>query len=163
MKQGWNEQAHSHLRTHGHRSDLQRTPTYVCWVNLKSRCDNPARPDYENYGARGISYDPRWKEFAAFLNDMGEKPARTSLDRIDNSKGYCKENCRWTSALVQGSNKRNNKFYEYGGRSQTLMEWGRELSIGHVTLLKRLQRGIPIAVALTMQKHSRKSKLLQLN
>ena len=31
----------------------------------------------------------------------------TTIDRIDNNKNYCKENCRWVTKAEQQKNKRN--------------------------------------------------------
>jgi hypothetical protein len=40
---------------------------------------------------------------------MGTKPdTGYSIDRIDNNKGYCKDNCRWATCKEQNNNKRNN-------------------------------------------------------
>ena len=45
--------------------------------------------------------------------DVGLRPDDTfHLDRIDNNKGYSKENCRWTSPKTNHRNKRNNKYYD---------------------------------------------------
>jgi hypothetical protein len=78
---------------------------------------------------------------------LGEPADGMSLDRIDNEKGYSKDNCRWVGRAVQNLNKRNNVRYDYEGKSKTLSEWSRELGIGRVTLLKRLQRGVPVSLA----------------
>jgi len=44
--------------------------------------------------------------FHNFLKDMGPRPSKTiTLDRIDNSKGYEKSNCRWASRSIQNHNK----------------------------------------------------------
>ena len=32
-----------------------------------------------------------------------------TIDRLDNSKGYSPQNCRWVDAKTQGQNKRNNR------------------------------------------------------
>lgn len=59
-----------------------------------------------------ISYDLSWEDFNQFFLDMGERPKNTTLDRIDNTKGYSKENCRWASYTIQNLNRRlpkNNK------------------------------------------------------
>lgn len=62
---------------------------------MKARCDNPNNAAYEFYGARGISYDPRWKLFESFLYDMGPRPEGYELDRINSKGDYYLENCRW--------------------------------------------------------------------
>jgi hypothetical protein len=52
----------------------------------------------------------RWKDksqgFLNFLEDMGDRPEGCTLDRIDNSLGYEKDNCRWATSTVQNHNKR---------------------------------------------------------
>jgi hypothetical protein len=69
---------------------------YLAWWNMVNRCDNPHTKNYEYAGARGITYDPRWKNFGAFLVDMGRKPSPThALERRDRKKDYTKENCYW--------------------------------------------------------------------
>ncbi len=136
-------------KIHGHRSKGERSRVYVAWVNMKSRCNNSNRKDSNNYIGRGIKYCRKWESFSLFLMDMGEPLEKMTLDRIDNSKGYNKKNCRWASMQVQNLNKRNCVRYELGGKSMTLAEWSRETGIGRVTLLKRIQRGIPLKIALT--------------
>lgn len=40
-----------------------------------------------------------WRDFQVFLSDMGPKPyPKAELDRVDNSRGYSKDNCRWVSS-----------------------------------------------------------------
>ena len=85
------------------------TKIYHCWDNMKARCSNPNNPAYENYGGRGITYDPRWESFENFYGDMGDVPVGMTLDRIDVNGGYCKENCRWTDKSTQAYNTRMSK------------------------------------------------------
>lgn len=82
------------------------TPTYKSWAEMKQRCNNSNRKDFQNYGGRGITYDPHWEVYANFRKDMGSRPEGHSLDRIDNSKGYFKDNCRWATAEEQNRNRR---------------------------------------------------------
>lgn len=91
--------------THGY----SYSDTYSSWRNMRSRCDCDCMPNYANYGGRGISYDPAWALFPAFLADMGERPTGTTLARLDNEKPYCKDNCRWATRPEQRRNQRNTK------------------------------------------------------
>lgn len=136
-------------RTHGHKSGGMRTRAYSVWMNMKSRCRNPRNKSFKDYGARGISFDQRWERFENFLADMGQPPPGLTLERSDNERGYSKANCIWAPYSVQALNKRNCVRYAFNGQNKTLPEWSRELGIGRVTLLKRLQRGVPIERAFT--------------
>lgn len=60
-------------------------------------------------GGRGISVSPRWDDFAKFLEDMGERPNGLSIERINNNKGYYKENCMWATKTQQSRNQRRCK------------------------------------------------------
>ena len=92
--------------TYSYRHGMSGTPTYFSWQSMKERCRNPNVPGYENYGGRGITYDPRWEDFVAFYEDMGERPEGLELDRIDVNGNYCKENCQWSDATAQSFNRR---------------------------------------------------------
>jgi hypothetical protein len=81
--------------THGQ----SETPTWWSWHGMHERCRNPRHKHYKSYGGRGIGVDdPRWNEYPPFREDMGEKPPGAHLHRIENDKGYSKENCVWLSA-----------------------------------------------------------------
>ncbi|RLA40721.1 MAG: hypothetical protein DRR06_17070 [Gammaproteobacteria bacterium] len=73
---------------------------------MKDRCYNPKNIGYDRYGERGIIVCDRWKNsFEAFLQDMGERPEDTTIDRIDNNKIYEPSNCRWASPKQQSQNQ----------------------------------------------------------
>lgn len=101
-------------RTHGHKLKGIASPTYVVWQGMKARCGNPNDPYYHLYGGRGIIHCEKWKHFINFLADMGVRPEGTQLDRIDNDKGYNKDNCRWVNDphKKQGRNRRTNQINE---------------------------------------------------
>lgn len=82
---------------------------YHTFYGMKARCLNPKCPVYHRYGAKGIEICDEWiNNYAAFEEwayDNGYQPG-LSIDRIDSSKGYCPENCRWIS-LSENSARSN--------------------------------------------------------
>lgn len=86
---------------------LHGTREYAIWKGMRSRCNNPNRAKYKNYGARGIKVCSRWDDFASFYADMGPCPTGCSIERLDNSKGYSPDNCVWATRYVQARNKGN--------------------------------------------------------
>lgn len=85
------------------------TSTYNIWRQMRQRCSNKKHKSYAYYGGRGISVCTRWDSFNNFFADMGERPAGLTLERIDNSRGYGPDNCKWASWLEQAQNKREMK------------------------------------------------------
>lgn len=75
------------------------------WRGMKARCDDVNNARYESYGGVGIGYPSEWKSFQKFLEDLGYREEGKTLDRIDNSLGYSKGNCRWAEASIQQYNK----------------------------------------------------------
>ena len=123
------------------RHGLYNSPEYRTWQQMKSRCLNRKDKVYKDYGERGITIDRAWLDFEIFLRDMGKRPEKTSLDRIDNDKGYYKENCRWATSVQQSNNTRSNVRISYDGKIQTKAEWARSWGLCYETFCGRLRRG----------------------
>lgn len=87
------------ISTHG----MSNTGVHNSWRTMLERCTNPKHKSYEYYGKLDI--DPSWFDFEKFLQDMGDRPEGMSLDRVDWTRGYCKDNCRWATASTQQQNK----------------------------------------------------------
>jgi hypothetical protein len=88
---------------------MQDTGAYSSWESMKQRCLNVNHKHYDRY--KDVPICDKWLKFEGFYEDMGDRPEYCTLDRTDNSGGYCKENCRWSTASYQAKNqkKRNAK------------------------------------------------------
>lgn len=97
---------HRDQTTHGG----SKTSEYNIWKGMKKRCENPRDHAYARYGGRGITVCERWQKFENFLEDMGQRPAGTSIDRFPDVDGsYQPSNCRWATQDEQQRNRRSTK------------------------------------------------------
>ncbi len=128
------------------------TKAYRSWHTMLQRCTNPNNPAYHRYGGRGISVCEEWRDFRNFYADMGNPSPLLTLDRIDNSAGYSKDNCRWATRSEQGNNRSTNVFITYLEKRLTLAQWAVETGLGKYCLSSRLNSGWTIEKALTTPK-----------
>lgn len=140
-------------RSHGR----SRTPEYVTWSNMISRCEYTNRRDFKHYGGRGIRVCQRWRSsFEAFLEDMGYRPfPRASLDRINQDGDYCKENCRWATQKEQSRNRKNNVLVTVDGITKTMGEWAEINGVDQRLIRQRLLAGWPPQMAVSGNKFHR--------
>lgn len=152
------------MKTHGNtKHGMDGTRTYRIWCGIKRRCDNPRTDSYPRYGGRGISYDPRWKQFPEFFADMGKAPEGLQIDRIDGDADYSKDNCRWVTPRENATNRKTNVFLNYNGERITVTELARRLGMKPITLETRLWRlgwSQDKAVSTPVQKWKRKVAVL---
>lgn len=125
----------SHIK-HGKRY----TRIYRIWRGILTRCTNSKHHSYKLYGAKGITVCDEWRNFESFLewsvaNGYNDT---LSIDRIDNSQGYCPSNCRWTTTTVQANNTSRNHYLTFRGETHTLIEWSRITGISYNTLRDRI-------------------------
>lgn len=127
------------MAKHGHNRITGKSLTYKTWDKMMSRCHNPNCKEYKYYGAIGIHVCERWHDFNNFLIDMGERTCKgLSIDRIDITKGYCKENCRWADRYTQANNTRRNVHVLYNERYYTVAELARLYNIEYDVLYSRI-------------------------
>ncbi len=91
---------------------MTNTPEYKTWASMFARCRNENNKSFKNYGGRGISVCESWELFANFFADMGCRPDGMTLERLDNSQGYSKENCVWATRFQQARNRRSVRLSE---------------------------------------------------
>lgn len=106
----------------------RRAAAYRKWVNMLKRCDNTKNT---TYAGRGISVCAEWvNDYETFLLDMGDVPFKgAQLDRIDNNKGYSKDNCRWCTSKENNRNKQRTVHLYIFGESKPLIQWAEELGV----------------------------------
>ena len=115
------------------------------YKNMIRRCYDEEAKDYKYYGAKGVKVCFSWKSsFASFCiwslqngyeNDL-------TIDRKDNNKGYCPENCRWVPMSVQNRNKSQTRKINIGGRTMCLKDWCKELGLNYDMVSMRIHRGM---------------------
>jgi hypothetical protein len=81
------------------------------WQGMIARCHDPRHVGYHNYGGRGITVCSQWRDdprpFIAWIEaNLGPRPTKHTLDRIDNDRGYEPGNIQWASQSRQRVNSR---------------------------------------------------------
>lgn len=134
---------------------------------MKARCLYPSCISYKRYGAKGITVCDEWiHDFTAFAkwamaNGFVEnaKSKTCTLDRIDFTKGYSPDNCRFISNAEQSNNRSSNIFItDTDGESLTLKQAAEKHNIDYTTVYSRWHRGARDASTLLSEINSRTGK-----
>lgn len=120
---------------------MTRTRTHNIWSGMLQRCNDKNHKDFKSYGAIGITVCEDWTVFTTFLADMGVCPNKMTLERIDNSKGYCPSNCKWATSKEQAGNRKNNHRITIDGVTLLISEWAQRLGCGDTVIPHRLKTG----------------------
>ena len=138
-----------------------KTRLYRIWTNIKQRCLNPNKKEYNLYGQRGITICKEWKEsynsFKQWSLSNGYAD-NLSIDRIDVNGNYEPSNCRWTNAKTQANNTRTNKIITFNGETHTLSQWRDKMGFKRGVIEYRLQKGWSIEKTLTTPVKQRNNK-----
>lgn len=133
------EQRLKGVKTHG----LSRTKFYRVWCSMRRRCNDPNVSEYKNYGGRGIKVCERWLDFNNFYDDMySSYKEGLTLERTDNEKGYCKENCKWITHKEQHSNKRTTRLVTLDGETLCFRDTCKKFRINEGIAYSKLRKGM---------------------
>lgn len=117
------------------------TKEYNSWTDMMRRCYNTKCHKYHRYGGRGIKVCHRWHTFSNFLEDMGERPVGSTLDRIDNDWHYTPFNCRWATQEEQTNNTCNQRYITINGERCCVTEWARRSGLTRMLINRRFENG----------------------
>jgi hypothetical protein len=120
-------------------------PLYSVWQSMKRRCANQKSKSYHRYGGRGIYVCERWlHNFNAFVADMGERPPKHTLERIDNDGPYSPINCKWATRAEQQLNRDIVKRFVVDGVEVVPAIEAKRLGIKSEIITNRILRGEPL-------------------
>lgn len=121
---------------------MKGSRVYRIWSGIKNRCLNKNSKDFPRYGGSGISICDEWITFDSFYADLGDPPSdRHEVDRIDNSIGYCKSNCRWATDTQQAQNRSSSLLVSHDGVTACASAWDVRLGFRKGTIARRKQLG----------------------
>lgn len=134
------------MRAEKHTHDMSKSKLFYTWCNMRHRCLNFNRPDYQYYGGRGITVCSEWEaSFNAFKDwafNNGYQEGLT-IDRIDVNGNYEPTNCRWVTRIEQANNMRTNLLITVDGITKTAAEWGRVTGVKASLISERIRKGWP--------------------
>lgn len=101
--------------------------------NIKQRCYNIKCKDYRWYGEKGIGVcnewlnNPKLFEEWAFNNGYSDN---LTIDRIDENKDYCPENCRWITLENNSKYKSTTSLIKINEEIHSGKDWAKILGVG---------------------------------
>ena len=127
--------------------DPMKKRLHDIWSHMRTRCNNSNNEAYKYYGEKGIKVCQEWESsfytfyYWALKNGYSQN---LTIDRIDNNKNYCPENCRWVDMKVQANNKTSNHLITYLGETKTMQQWAEKYNLNITTISERLRNGCEI-------------------
>lgn len=132
--------------------DLRQHPLFSTWSSMITRCYNPKRKNYVDYGGRGIKVCDEWQGdcgFENFIKDMGNRPSpKHSIDRIDVNGDYTPENCRWATSHEQSSNRTDNSYLFINKKKIIAKTLSDIIGMNYSTIAHQIQKGVDINLIL---------------
>ena len=136
--------SHGHCRTGVNAGESERSPQYAMWERMTQRCKSNDPKRRKTYKDRGITVCDEWQKFEGFMawEHFDEIKKGLQIDRIDNDRGYCPENCRLVRPVENLRNRRSTRLsmelarlirsYHWSGVSQA--DLGRMFQVSQATI-----------------------------
>jgi hypothetical protein len=136
--------------THGE----SHTPLHEVWKGMKQRCSNANRPEYSNYGGRGIAVCKEWVSSYEAFRDwalLNGYATGLEIDRTNNDGNYEPSNCRWITQKLNVGNRRVTIIATAFGETKPITHWVEDerCKVCYSTLKRRLQTGWEAEAALS--------------
>lgn len=123
---------------------LSNSKVFHIAIGIIQRCTNPNRPDFKNYGGRGVTIYSEWKnnpsKFAQWMLNNGwydgcqvDKDIKSKPNKI----GYYPDTISFISPEENARHKRNIIQITYNGKTQPLKSWCDELNLPYRTIFNR--------------------------
>lgn len=128
------------------RHGMSESDIYTTWRGIKNRCYGEKTIQPHLYKDKGITMCQEWKDSFIVFRDWslanGFKHG-LQIDRIDNSKGYFPENCRFVTPSENGRNKDNTFKVFYNGVQLPLKKVLEDLNLmdRYYLVIPRINRG----------------------
>ena len=124
---------------------MKDTKIHNSWRGMRERCINKNHNHYKSYGGRGITVCDEWNDidngFINFYNwamNNGYEEGLT-IERIDVNGNYEPSNCKWVTNTEQANNKRNTIYLKYNNKTQSLLDWCKELNLDYTLVRSRIK------------------------
>lgn len=131
---------------------------YTIWIDLRRRCYNKSRKNYQYYGAKGIKVCEEWKDnfknFQDWAFENGYDDTLT-IDRININDDYKPSNCRWATIKEQNNNMSTNHIIEYNGEKYTLSQLAEKYNLSYSLVKNRIRNNWSIEDIVNKPKRSK--------
>lgn len=128
QKENANHSAHNFCKQFWKSENLRNI-----FCEMRQRCYNPNIEAYKFYGAKGIKVCDEWLNNPKTFNDWainnGYQDGLT-IDRIDETKNYCPENCHWITQSENSKWKSTTNRIEVNGIVDSGKGWSKRLGLG---------------------------------
>lgn len=118
-----------------YKHGMYKSAAYKRWIYMKARCNTDIK-----YVSKGIKVCDRWQSFQNFYEDMGDPPEGMTLDRIDGTKGYSPDNCRWATVFEQNRNLSSNVWHN----GETIADIAKRTGLSHTVIAYRIRNKLEV-------------------